>query len=169
MDVPLDVDVHDVTGWEARWMARAQDAEIDSATDKADLLAWLKARGRPGNKASDPDQGVAQTVVQTLEAEGCTISASAAAVATRAVKQLEAGDELSQCTSAKCIWLLYLGVCPTEEEVEWFDVQLRGSSSAGSSEGGTIDITRAKTWSHTVNKTGALILSRALLKSESFC
>jgi hypothetical protein len=166
-DVPLDVDASDVPAWEQLWRDKCKDAKIASESDISMYIRWLHAKSRPG-AASDPNQGVAQTVIQTLEAEGVAVTSSQAALAQRAVLDLEAGDELNQCTSCKCVFLLYLGILPSEEEREWYENQQRGASKAGGGAAdSTIDITRVKSYTHAVNKTGSLILSRALLKPSA--
>ena len=103
-------------GKQSGFIQVAQDAEISLLSDRLKLVGFLRARGRPASSARGTSS-IANVALDTLEANGVAISNELSAIVQSAVASIESGDELAQCTSSACVFLLYWGRPGSEEDV----------------------------------------------------
>eukprot|EP00966_Prymnesium_polylepis_P209443 4851676-Prymnesium_polylepis.1 len=93
-DLSLDVDDDDVEAWEKLWAVVAEDAGVDTASDRLRVVQYLHARSRPSSGTTRDATGVANVAITALEANGVSISSEAAAAMQNALAIAEAGDEV---------------------------------------------------------------------------
>ena len=164
-NLALDVDTQDVDQWREEWEIRCESAGIDDRADRVAFVRWLRKRSSPAS-TNDPSKGVVQTVVETLEAEGAVITSSQLIACNRAAATLAAGDAVTQCTSAACVWLLYTGMMPDREDVTWYDSQVRMASGGGFCSA-PVNIMGRDSYRSAL-RTGELVLLRALSTWDLF-
>ena len=168
-DLPLAVDVDDLTTWESEWVAHLRDSGNTSSADGIRLVKWLKARsGSAAGRDTDKNKSLANDIICDLEAIGVVLAPKESAELRARITSREKGELKAQTTGRLPVGILYWGRAMTAEDGEEYDAQFNALGGDG---GGTVDITRFDSYIKLHNKTtsrGLLTLERALEKEADW-
>ena len=167
VNLPLDPpsSAADVEDWKEEWSDYAKDAGLTATSDVNNVVRWIAsadvAAGTVAGRA-----GKAAAVADALAKRGIAVDRPAELAISAALNVVDAGALIAQCQSVQCVWVLYLGKLPGDEDAEWYSQQREAATLHGSGlddDEWTIDLRLCPSYAKQLKNTSVATLERALM------